>query len=73
MPSKKEIRVRKWLVRVFQDYVDAACTYTVYAVNPLDARIIAFALDGGFPKAMTEMRDGDIELVVTYTEIVKST
>ena len=73
MPSKKTIKVRKWLVRVFQDYVNTPCDYTVHAVNELDARIIAFALDGGFPKAMTEMRDGDIELVVTYTEVLKAT
>ena len=70
---KKTIKVRKWLVRVCQDYDWIPREYTVHAVNELDARTIAFALDGGFPKAMTEMRVGDIELVITYTTILKST
>jgi hypothetical protein len=70
---KKTIKVRKWRIGVYQDHVNNSCEYTVHAVNELDARIIAFALDGGFPKAMTEMRDGDIELVVTYTAVLKST
>ena len=70
---KKTIRVRKWLVRVLQDHVDKPCDYTVFAVNELDARTVAFALDGGFPKAMTKMRDSDVELVKTYTVVLKST
>lgn len=63
-------RVRRWKVRVFQDHVDRPCDYTVLAFDQLDARIIAFALDGGFPKAQTEMQNGDVELVLTYTKII---
>ena len=71
--AKKTIKVRKWLVRVDQDHVNNPCDYSVFAVNELDARIIAFALDGGFPKAMTRMQEGDMALVDTHTKIVKST
>ena len=67
------VRVKKWKVQVYQDHVAAPCDYVVYATCGLDARILAFALDGGFPKSMTEMQGGDVELVKTYTKIVAST
>ena len=67
------VRVKRWKVQVYQDYVAKSCDYVVYATSGLDARVLAFALDGGFPKSMTEMKDGDVELVKTYTKIVAST
>ena len=70
---KKTIKVRKWLVRVYQDHVNNPCDYSVYAITEFDARTIAFALDGGFPKAMTEMQEGGVELAMTYTSVLKST
>lgn len=67
------VRVKKWKVRVFQDHVATPHDYVVYATCGWDARILAFALDGGFPYVMTEMEEGDAELAITYTEIVEST
>lgn len=72
MPRKKSIRVKRWKVRVFQDHVCKPTVYTVYAVDQWDARIIAFALDGGFPYSMTEMEEGHTELAMTYTTILES-
>lgn len=72
MPRQKKLK--KWKVRVLPECADIATEYVVFAVDPLDARTIAFALDGGFPKAMTEMEDeGEIELVKMYTKIIAST
>jgi len=71
--AKKTIKVRKWLVRVDQEFFNNPCDYTVFAVNELDARTIAFALDGGFPKAMTRMQEGGVALVSMYTVVLKST
>jgi len=67
------VRAKKWKVRVFQDHVATPHEYVVYATSGLNARILAFALDGGFPYVMTEMQEGDVELAITYTEIVAST
>lgn len=67
------IRVKKWKVRVWQDHCAAPCDYVVYATSGWDARVLAFALDGGFPESMTEMPDSHQELVYEYTKIVAST
>jgi hypothetical protein len=72
MPRKKSIRVKRWKVRVFQDHVAKPTVYTVYAVDQWDARLLAFALDGGFPYSMTEMEEGHTELAMEYTEILES-
>ena len=70
---QKELRVKRWRVQVYQDHVAKPCDYVVYATSGLNARILAFALDGGFPHSMTEMQEGDVELVKTCTKIVAST
>lgn len=67
----KEKRVRRWRVKVHQDHVAAPVIYVVYATSPLDARLLAFALDHGFAVAMTTMEPGHVDLALTYTEIVK--
>jgi hypothetical protein len=46
--------------------------YTVYAVDQWDARLLAFALAGGFPYSMTEMEEGHTQLAMEYTEILES-
>jgi len=69
----KEMRAKRWRVRVFQDHRAEPCEYDVYATSDLDARLLAFALDGGFARSMTKMESGHVELALTYAEIVKST
>jgi hypothetical protein len=47
--------------------------YTILATTSLDARLIAFALDGGFGGseiADRELEDGQVELVITWTEVL---
>lgn len=76
--KKKVIYLKRWRVQVLDvdllpvtiSQLLATKDYTVIAVNAMDARIIAFALDGGFSKFKTHMTDGDIELVKTYTKII---
>jgi len=72
MPGTKSIRVKRWKVKVFQDHVANPTVYTVYAVDQWDARLLAFALDGGFPYSMTEMEREQAELAITCTEILGS-
>ncbi len=69
----KEKRVKWWRVQVHQDRVATPVEYGVYAVSGWDARLLAFALDGGFPKSMTEMQEGHIDLAREYTKILGST
>jgi hypothetical protein len=65
--------VKKWHVQVWQDFRAAPVHYFVYATSGWDARTLAFALDGGFPKAMTEMDASCQELIYEYTKIIAST
>ncbi len=67
------VRVKKWKVQVWQDSSGEPCDYVVYATCGWGARTLAFALDGGFPKSMTEMQEGHIDLAREYTKIVAST
>jgi hypothetical protein len=45
--------------------------YTVLATSEIDARVLAFALDGSFGAYDDPMEQGDIELAKTYTEVVE--
>ncbi|MHC4298022.1 MAG: hypothetical protein ACYS7Y_12025 [Planctomycetota bacterium] len=61
-------------VRVFNDSggrIPEPC-YTVLATRSLDARILAFALDGGYGayKELTTLKDGHVELAITWTEVI---
>lgn len=70
--KRKSIRLRRWKVEVLNEEASTTPTsYIVIAVNELDARTIAFALDGGFSHAMTEMEAGHVELVKMYTRILE--
>lgn len=73
MQTSKTIRVKRWRVAVCQDHVAKAHKYTVYATNGWDARILAFALDGGFAYAMTEMEESHTELALECTKILVTT
>ena len=69
----KEMRVKRRRVQVHQDHVARPVEYEVYAVNEWDARLLAFALDGGFPKSMTKMHERHTELALECTKILGST
>jgi len=71
MTRIKSIRVKRWKVGVFQDHYGPSTVYTVYAVSSWDARLLAFALDGGFSPALTEMEEGHTELAIKHTEILQ--
>lgn len=72
MPTSKTIRVKRWRVAVYQDYI-AEAEYTVYATSEWDARVLAFALDGGFAYTMTEMEESHVELAMMYTKVLATT
>jgi len=44
--------------------------YTVLAATEVDARVLAFALDGGFGVKQSEIERGHIELALTWTSVV---
>lgn len=60
---KKQIRVKKWLVRVWYP-VSQYKDFIVFAVDSFDARIIAHALAGGMAGVheMTEEMVGQVRL-----------
>ncbi|MHC4117570.1 MAG: hypothetical protein ACYSWO_08695 [Planctomycetota bacterium] len=64
---KKQIRVKKWLVRVWYP-VSQYKDFIVFAVDPFDARIIAHALAGGMTGAH-EMTEEMVRQVRLRTEI----
>jgi len=72
MPRTKSIRVKRWKVQVFQNHVCQPVVYTVYAVDQWDARLLAFALDGGFAYSMTEMEEDHTQLAMECTKILES-
>lgn len=71
MATTKIIRLKRWRVEVLPEEALKPTIYTVIAADELDARIIAFCMDGGFPYAQTEMKEGDIELVKMYTCVLE--
>lgn len=66
----KKIRVRRWRCCVCQDHESRPNCYTVYAVSSFDAKLLAYALDHGFPVAMTEMTQEHVEEAIRVTRIV---
>jgi hypothetical protein len=73
MPTLKTVRVKKWKVLVYQDHVATPNEYVVYATSEWNARVLAFALDGGFPYTMTTMEECHAELAMEYTKVLAST
>jgi hypothetical protein len=43
----------------------------IHACTALDARCMAFVLDGGCEAGLSHWDDGHIELAITYTRIVE--
>ncbi|MHC4370215.1 MAG: hypothetical protein ACYSW8_21595 [Planctomycetota bacterium] len=65
-------RLHPWTVRVLPDEGDGEIEdFKVFAIESTDARIIAFAMSGGFARAATKMEDYDHTLVELYTEIIE--
>jgi len=63
--------MKSWIVEVLRDDTPKALTYTVLASTALDARVLAFSLDGGFAHSMEVMEDGHVELVKMYTKVIE--
>lgn len=61
--------LKQWTIYVLNDAILKSIKYKVLASTALDARVLAFCLDGGFPHSMTVMTDESIELVKMYTDI----
>ncbi len=83
-PSTSEQEIRQSEDRMHQvcvllykiEVLDAAGgkdgrAYTVHATSALDARCIAFVLDGGCAAGLTCFDDEHIELAITYTRVVE--
>jgi hypothetical protein len=67
----KTIRLKRWKVEVLQaTFEPPARTYHVIAVDPMDARIMAFMLDGGLSPAY-EFDKSYVALVEDYTKILE--
>jgi hypothetical protein len=64
-------RVRPFHIRVSSDESCPPRNYTVLTTSEIDARVLAFALDGGFGAYDDPMDQGHIGLALTYTEVVK--
>lgn len=66
-------RVREFKVKVFTDadITPNYAIYTVMATSEIDARSIAFLLDGGCEPGLTNFDAGHIELVKTWTEVIE--
>ena len=62
------VGVKSYKIRVYSD--GDATDYIVYALSSLDARCIAFVLDGGCEPRMTNWDAGHIELAISYTEVI---
>ena len=63
--------MRNYTVDVLPETTGKPARYKVLASTPTDARVIAFALDGGFALGDTVIDEGKIELVKMYTKVVR--
>jgi hypothetical protein len=65
------IRLKRWKVEVSYLRETDPTSYIVIAADEMDARIIAFCLDDGFPLGTTEMDKGDIRVIKMHTKVLK--
>jgi len=68
--TKRTIRLRRWKVEV-KDVEGDCREYIVIAAAPIDARIMGFALDGGFENTPTAMSENDLPAVEKNTKILE--
>ena len=59
-------RVKQWAITVRREELDVH--YLVYATTRFDARLIAFALDRGFPVSMESMTEEHVTLALENTK-----
>jgi len=57
-------------VKVLDDNTGNSSLYIVHATSALDARCVAFVLDGGSPAGLRYWGDSYVELAISHTEIV---
>ena len=67
----KIIRLKRWKVEVLQATYNVDRSYHVVAVDPMDARIMAFILDGGLPAGIRDFDESYVELIKQYTRILE--
>jgi hypothetical protein len=68
----KIIRLKRWKVEVLQaTFYPSARTYHVIAVDPMDARIMAYMLDGGLAADLEEFDKNYVVIVEEYTKILE--
>lgn len=60
---------KQYTVDVLQDARNYKKRYYVFAASPRDARVLAFALDGGYGQINT-VGQGEIALSEVYTTVV---
>jgi hypothetical protein len=65
------VGVVPYKVEVHDDHTGTHAVYTVHATSALDARCMAFVLDGGCDHRLNHWDDGHIELALAHTEIVE--
>ena len=63
--------MKSWVVEVLRDDTSTVLIYTVLASTALDARILAFSLNGGFARSMMVMEADHVELVKMYTKVIE--
>lgn len=66
MPNIKRVKI--WEIRVLREDECDPHVYKVYALNEFDARLLAFALDEGFPIAMTKMTEEMVNKALEATK-----
>jgi hypothetical protein len=68
----KTIRLKRWKVEVLQaTFYPSARTYHVIAVEPIDARIMAYMLDGGLAADLEEFDKDYVAIVREYTRVLE--
>ncbi|MHC4296504.1 MAG: hypothetical protein ACYS7Y_04325 [Planctomycetota bacterium] len=62
---------REYVVRVYSDEGGIPPNdYRIFAGMPMEARIIAFIMDGGLPTGQRTFESDEVELVKMHTEIM---
>lgn len=71
--TRRTIRLRRWKVEVLGETIEfpEKSEYIVIAAAPIDARIMAFALHGGFSATPTAMSENDLPLIEKLTRILE--
>lgn len=62
--------MNRYFIEVGQDGSEEVTHYQIHAETALDARIIAFAMDGGLENGQRVLEEGDVALVEMWTTVV---